>query len=390
MKNILIATIATISLLSASELNNYLSSDYNELFDLELQQSFSESKYNSLTWIAPINLTFQRTWNTKVEHSTSPMNSYTISINQPIFKSGGIYYGIKFAKANYELAKTNIIKAKKELIVKAIEILFNIKQTKLNIQKLKLQIKNSNIEIAAKEDLYNAGLASSVDLDNALAKKDEALLSLMNLKESLAQLEGAFRKISNKNPNRLKLPHLRLISKDRYLSSNLEIKSAKEKARVSSYLAKMTRSKYLPTVTLGASYTKLSKAQPFTKKSFANYSLTINLPISINAKNDLENAKLKSLIAKLKVKTTQKDELENYKTIYERLKLINRQIAISNKQAKIYARLLRSTKNLYRAGQRTINDVKLLKNSYKIKRLEAQIYSIKKELELLKLYAKVN
>ena len=390
MKNILIATIATISLLSASELNNYLSSDYNELFDLELQQSFSESKYNSLTWIAPINLTFQRTWNTKVEHSTSPMNSYTISINQPIFKSGGIYYGIKFAKANYELAKTNIIKAKKELIVKAIEILFNIKQTKLNIQKLKLQIKNSNIEIAAKEDLYNAGLASSVDLDNALAKKDEALLSLMNLKESLAQLEGAFRKISNKNPNRLKLPHLRLISKDRYLSSNLEIKSAKEKARVSSYLAKMTRSKYLPTVTLGASYTKLSKAQPFTKKSFANYSLTINLPISINAGNDLENAKLKYLIAKLKVKTTQKDELENYKTIYERLKLINRQIAISNKQAKIYARLLRSTKNLYRAGQRTINDVKLLKNSYKIKRLEAQIYSIKKELELLKLYAKVN
>jgi len=389
MKKVLFALLVGATLGSALELKNYLSDDYNELFDTELQKSFVDSKYNSLTWVSPIMLSFERSWNTRIEGTHSPLNTYSIGIEQPIFKSGGIYYGIKFAKAKYQLEKISIIKEKNKLNAQALELLYKIKQVKLTIAKLKLQIKNADIEINSTSDLYNAGLSSSVDLDKAYARKDEAQIALLDLKATLAELKGAFRKISDKNPDRLKTPRLKMLSKQRFISSNLDIDSARANARTQEYVAKMTRSKYLPTISVSARYTKVSKAQPFTKREFANYGVRISMPISINASNDLESAKLNGLIAKIKAKTVAKSAKEEYKTKSQKIAIINRRIAVANKEARIYARLLRSTKSLYRAGQKSINDVNLLRNSLKIKRLEAQIYGIDRQLELLKLYAKV-
>ena len=388
MKKLLLIA-ALFSTLSAGELKNLLNDDYKHLFDLELQKSFAQSRYDSLSWISPIILSFQRTWNTQVEGTTNPINSYTISINQPIFKSGGIYYGIKFAKANYNLSKIAIIKRKKELIAKAVELLYRIKRSKLAIQKLKLQIKNSDIEIKNKEELYNAGFSSSIDLDTALAKKDEAQIALLDLKNSLQELKAAFRKISYKNPDRLTLPKLSIVSKEKFVNSNLDIDLAKAKARAKEYAYKMTRSKYLPTISVGASYTKVSKAKPFTKDKFANYSLQISMPISVNMGNDLEKAKLDTLISKLDAKIKYKDSLVDYNLVLKKLNIINRRVALAKKEARIYKRLLASTINLYKAGQRSKSDVDLLRNSYKIKKIEAKIYSIDKQIELLKLYSKM-
>lgn len=389
MKRLLLSTLLVGSTLTGSELENLLNDNYNHLFDLELQKSLSESNYNSLSWVSPIVLSFQRSWNTQVEGTTNPLNRYTISISQPIFKSGGIYYGIKFAKANYNLSKISVLKKKKELIAKAVELLYRIKKTKLAIAKLKLQIKNSDIEIKSKEELYNAGMSSSIELDTALAKKDEALIALLDMQTNLQELKGAFAKISYKNPDRLKLPKLKMVAKSRFLSNNLDIDLAKAKANAKEYAYKATKSKYLPTVTVNASYTKVSKAQPFTKDKYANYSLQISMPISVNMGNDIEKAKLDSLIAKVEAKTKYKDSTIDYSVISKKLSIISRRVALANKEARIYKRLLKSTKNLYKAGQKSKNDVTLLRNSYKMKKLDAQIYALDKQIELLKLYSKM-
>jgi len=389
MKNILLSTLLVVSTLSSSELKNLLNDNYKHLFNLELQKSMSESNYNSLSWVSPIVLSFQRSWNTQVEGTTNPLNRYSISINQPIFKSGGIYYGIKFAKANYNLSKISIIKKRNELIAKAIELLYRIKKTKLVIAKLKLQIKNSNIEIKTKQELYSAGVSSSIDLDTALAKKDEAQLSLLDMQTNLEELKSAFKKISSKNPDLLKLPKLKLLNKDRFINNNLDIDLANAKANSKEYAYKATRSKYLPTVSVSASYTKVSKAQPFMKDKFANYSLQVSMPISINMSNDLERAKLDSLIAKVEAKTKKEDAKIDYKSVSKKLSIIDKRLAVANKEAKIYRRLLNSTNRLFKAGQKSKNDVFLLRNSYKMKKLDAQIYALDKQIELLKLYSKM-
>jgi outer membrane protein TolC len=376
-------------LANASELENLLNNNYNELFNLELQKSLKEKDYNSLSWVAPVQISYTRSFDNTIPNSSNARGTLNISINQPIFKSGGIYYGIKSAQSGYNLSKLNIIKQKNELIATAIELLFKIKQTKLNIAKLNLQIKNAQIEIKQKSELLNAGLENSISLDNAYVKKDEATILMLQSKSALKELIAAFKKISDKDPNSLKVPKLKLIDEDKFLKENLDIKVANANAINSKNLAKLSASKYLPTISAGVNYSKFNRADLRGKSSVTNYNLTISMPLSINTSNDLQIAKLNALIAKVKAKTAFRDAKINYNLIKSKIKIINEKIALSKKEANIYFRLYKSTKNLYLAGQRSKSDVELFKNSYKIKKLDVKIYRIEKEIELLKLYKKI-
>jgi len=132
-----IALLLFATFLSGSQIVNLLDENYNQMFDLELQKSLQEKNFDSKSWVSPIMLTWERGWSNQLTGKYSRKDTYSIGIDQPIFKSGGIYYGIKFASAKYNLAQANIHKQQKELIVKAVELLYKIKQTKLNY-KLKI------------------------------------------------------------------------------------------------------------------------------------------------------------------------------------------------------------------------------------------------------------
>jgi outer membrane protein TolC len=385
----LLFVILFSSLLFSSELDRYLSLSYKELFDLELQKSIVQGKYNSNSWVSPIMLSFERSWNNQAIGGWHPQNIYSIGIEQPIFKSGGIYYGILYAKNNKSLSLLSTIKERSKLSSSAVGILFQIKQLKLSIKKLKLQIDNAKIEIKRAKEQFDAGLVDSVFLDNALAKGDEANIALLNLKENLALLEAEYEKIGNSALKESKLPKLRVLSLDEFLSKNTDIEVAKAKTLSSKYYVKAIRSKYLPTISVGARYTKMSQSAPKTKDAFTNYSLKVTMPISINAGNEIEVAKLDSLISAINEKNSKKAQIALYKSVVNRVKLINKKIKIAKKEASAYARILKSTKSLYSAGQKSIDDVRLLKNSYKIKVLDYKIYKIDRDLELLKLYERV-
>jgi outer membrane protein TolC len=381
--------VVALQFVAASELENLLNNNYSELFDLELQKSIMDKNFDTKSWISPIMLTWQRDCSNQIGSEFKKSTSFSVGIDQPIFKSGGIYYGIKFAKAKYDLANINIEKEKKRLIANAIELLFKIKQTKLNIAKLKLQLKNSKIDVANSKELYSAGMVDSIILDTAMAKEQQSQIAILNLQQTLAELRAAFAKISSKNPDRLKVPKLHLVNEDQFLDNNLDIKLAKSSVRLKKYTKALTASKYLPTVSVGARYTKISPTNPSVKDSFTNYSIRVSMPLSVNVASDLERAKLDTLIEQIKAKNSIHNAKIDYNLVKKKLEIINRQIALANKEASIYKKLYLSTKRLYKAGQKSINDVKLLKNSYNIKRLDAKIYAISKNIELLKLYAKM-
>ena len=377
------------SLIAASEISNLLNNNYNKLFDLELQKSIQDKNFDTKSWVSPIMLTWQRDWSNQITGDYEKSDSLSVSIDQPIFKSGGIYYGIKFAKAKYNLNRVNIEKERRALIVRAVELLFKIKQARVNLQKLKLQLKNSKIDVQNCQELYDAGMLDGVALDTALAKEQQSQIALLNLEQTIQELNGAFAKISSKNPNKLKLPRLKLVNEREFLDKNLDIKVAAASFNVKRYARKLTASKYLPTVSLGARYTKISPVPRGARDKFSNYSLRVSMPLSVNVMHDLEQAKLDALIAKINAKNTAHSAKEDYKIIKRKIAIINRQIKLSIKEAAIYKKLLKTTTKLYKAGQKSKNDVALLANSYKIKKLDAQIYRINKELELLKLYAKM-
>ncbi len=386
----IVLSFAFSSLIFASELGNFLSPLYNDIFELEQKKSLTQKKLNSLSWISPITLSFERNWNNQIVDGWHPRNSYSIGIEQPIFRSGGILYGIEFAKSNYNLAKATTIDKRVKLNTQAAELLFKIKQVKLSIAKLKLELKNRDIEIKNAKELFNAGLFGSDALDNALIKKDATARAILDLESNLQELKSAFKKISNKDLNSAQLPHLRLLSKDEYLANNTQLMIAKAKSISSKNYAKVVRSKYLPSVSVGARYTKISKAQPGSKDAFTNYSLRVSMPISVNTFNDLEVAKLDSLIDGLNVKNSLKAARIEYDSVVKNIAIINKRVKLAKKELASYKRLLRSTQNLYKAGQKSSLDVKVLKNSLQEKRLDIKIFGIQKSLEMLKLYSKVD
>ncbi len=377
------------SLLSADSLENFLSANYNDLFVLQEQKSKKDADFESLSWISPVTLSFERRWSNQLRGGWHPVNSFSIGIEQPIFKSGGILYGIKYAKSNLDLARANIVKSKLDLKVSAIEIALKVKQTEYAIKKLRLQIANRDIEIATLKELYGAGLASSIDLDNALVKKDEASIAMLDLEANLALLKASFAKLSDRDLKSIKVPHLKAPTLQEFLEQNVDLALAKAKSRVKRNLYKMTRSKYLPTITVGAHYTKLSHTPSEQRDAFTNYSLRVTMPLSVNVKNDLERRKLDSMISKLEIKNSLRAAKEEYKVALKKVEIINKRIALAKKEVVTYSRLLKKTRDLFKAGQKSKQDVTLLANSKRVAELNVKIYRIEKELVLLGLHKKV-
>ena len=375
--------------LKADGLENFLSANYNELFSLQQAKSQNDADFESLSWISPVTLSFERRWSNQIRGGWHPVNSYSVGIDQPIFKSGGIYYGIQYAKSNFALARANIAKNRLSLKANAIELALKIRQTKFSIKKLQLQIKNRDIEIATIKELYSAGLANSIDLDNALVKKDEATIALLDLEANLALLKASFAKISDKPLKAIKIPNLKAPTIEEFLERNVDLELAKAKSRVTQNLYKMTWSKYLPTVSISARYTKLSQVQPEQKDAFTNYSLRITLPLSVNMGNDIERQKLNSLLSKVEIKNSLRAAKEDYKVALKKVAIINKRIKLAQKEVATYSRLLKKTKDLFKAGQKSKQDVTLLANSKRVAQLNVKIYKIEKELVLLGLHKKV-
>ena len=391
MKRVFIAAFISLPLFSYELDSNLLSIEQNSLFDAQLQKSLKERDFNQLSWISPLNINLNRAWIKDYRFDKyNKQDSLNISINQPIFRFGGIYYGIKLSSSRYKLSKLQIESKRRELIATAVELLFNIKKLKLTISKLNLQVKNADIEIKSLKELYSAGLSDSITLDTAIAKKQEANIALLDAKARLKELKASFKKISSKDPESLKLPHLSLIDKDSFLKRDYNIKLAKANVLVANDSLNVTKAKYYPSIVAGASYTKiLTNTPPSIPKKQLNYTLSINMPVSVNMFNDIEVAKYNRLISKLNSQIAKKNELIDYNLVKDRLDIIDKKIQFAKREAFVYSKLLNSSKALYKAGQKSKMDIELLENNVKIKRLDAKIYQIDKEIELLKLYKRV-
>jgi outer membrane protein TolC len=293
------------------------------------------------------------------------------------------------ANSRYRYNVTSIKKEFRNLAARAVELLYNIKLTKLRIEKLRLQLKNSDIEINKMQDLFNAGLTDSVEVDKSLAKRDEIEIDILSLQSNLENLRGEFKKLSYKNPDTLKPPKLRMIPKSKFLKRNLELELARTNILMAKYNAKIVKSKYLPTVTVGLRLTKTRPVEWGYRENAFSFNFKVSMPLSINKKDDLELAKLDKIISQLDLKTKLRTIKKDYYITAKKLKVLSRQISLANKEAKIYKRLLINTTKLFKAGQKSKSDVEVLKNSYKIKKLDSKIYEIEKQLELINLYAQI-
>ena len=377
----------------ADELGNILSKNKELLFDYDFKSNDLESDMLSKSWINPITLRYKKNYSTQFTGRTIKTGNYSIIIDQPIFRSGGIYYAIKYSQALHDANEADLILRKRQMIGDAVSILFNLKKNKLEQQKMRYLIKNDKIDIRQKRDSYNAGLLDSSFLDQAILKKSQDEAILLEYELNLLELQQRFSLLSDKNPNSLRLPKLKMISKRNYKEQNLELKKDKLRAEQSSHNAHITMAKYLPTVSLQGQYLdgdlNPNFVNPMLKEQYYNYGFSVSMPIDINSLSDIEMSKVAKLRAATQVLDRKEQVLEEYQWIHNSLGILDKKIVLAQKDEKVYKSLFRLTKNLAEAGEKTSLDADIMQNSLKIRKLDQKIYKIDKQVQLLKLYIRV-
>ena len=390
---LVVCSLLFTSMLYADELGSILSDNKELLFDYQFQSNELESDKLSRSWINPVLLRYDKNYSTQFRDGTNRTSNYAIQIDQPIFRSGGIYYAIKYSQVLRHANATEITLQKRTMIGDAVSILFNLKKNKLEQQKMRYLIKNDRIDIRQKRDSYDAGLLDSSFLDQAILKKSQDEATLLELELNLLELKQRFSLLSDKDPYSLRLPVLKLMGKTNYSEQNLELKRDQLRAEQSAYNVNVTTAKYLPTVSLKGQYIDgdLNPLffNPSLKERYYNYGFSVSMPIDINAFTDIEASKVERLSAAVQVLDRKDTVAEEYNWIHNSLSILDKKIALARKDEQIYKNLFTLTKNLAEAGEKTSMDADIMNNSLQIRKLDQKIYSIDKQVQLLKLYVRV-
>jgi len=377
-----------------ANLDGFISDYKNQQFTYDYEKSKAESSKLRDSWIAPLRINYGYSKSNPYENEQLNENA-AIRMDQPIFQSGGIYYGIKFADASKLYNDVTIDVAKRKMIKSAISILMQIRQTSLREKRQKLQIKNSEINLLQKKEQYLNGQLDSGFLDNAIIQKNIVVEALYDIQTNKERLINKFSALSDLDYKTVSILHLDMISKDEFLTHNIYLQQSDYEIERNRYAKNVRVAKYLPklNVTAGYNWQKTSNQQfspafpSFSNElEYYNYGFNISVPIDINTFKDIESAKIDYLKSKVLELDKKRELTALYDQVINNIKNFDKKIRLSKDNKKLYNKLLSDTKKLFVSGYKTQYDVDTLTNSLKIQNIDTKIYSIDKQLELLNLY----
>ncbi len=390
MKKLWILFSLTVLLLGADgDLENYLRKEKNQLLDYQQQSNILQTGKLQRSWIAPVTVSYQKDWHPMPDGSTRTTRAFSIGIDQPIFKSGGILFGLRYAHFLRQANAQEIALQKRQWIAQAVEILFRYHKTRLQRRKLTLLVANDAIAVRRQESMYQAGMIDSSLLDQTILNHHRDSASLLDLDLALAQLRASFAYLSDKNIDKLRLPRLKLITLKQYATHDLKLAAEKLHALEKRSSSRMTWAQYLPTVTAYGHYRYSDEKHPGTMSTSKNYGVRISMTLSPNAPADIETARIAYLQAQAQVRDRRKTLQAEYRLALTALRILDRKIALAKRDEALYRRLLQSTRDLVQAGEKTEDDLQTMRNAQAIKRLDRRIYELDKQIELLKLYARM-
>jgi len=387
--SIALLALCSSALFCDEKLDDYISKNKKEQFDYDFKKNEAESSKLRDSWIAPLNLNYSHTKSNPYGDDQTSENA-AIKMDQPIFQSGGIYYGIKFAEASKIYSNYSIDVVKRKLIKDAISLLMQIKQMDLKISKQKLQIENSEINLAQKKEGYLNGQLDSGFLDSAIVERNVLIQALYDIETNKERVISKFHAISDMNHENTSVPTLKLITQEQFLEQNIILCMSESEIIKNGYAKDLTVTKYLPRVnaTAGYSWDKSNTSYQFgpNEKEYYSFGFKANLPLDINSFKDVESSKIDYLKSKLVVEDRKRELIALFEQVMQNIDNFEKKKQLSVENRDIYEKLLADTQDLFRAGYKTLYDVELLQNSLEIQKGDVEIYEIDKQLELLTLY----
>lgn len=356
--------------------------------ELSKEQIKEDSSKLRKDWINPI--TYQYTKNLGEDEKTERS---LISINQPIFQSGGIYKAIKYADSTYDYAALELDQQQKDLVKQALQYLYNIEKTNLNIQKAKYTLENAKIDVNRKKEQVLNGFLDTSYLDDALLTLNSSKHNLVDLKYQKQDLINSFNNISSQDYTKFELPIFKIFSQKEFLENNIELKKAQADIEKKGNYSYMTMAKYLPSVNAYYTYSKYHDTDnsiKYSKENDQTFGLTLNIPFDSRTFNDIQSTKIDYLKSKLNLENSEDDEKTFFKTKLEKISMLDERLQITREDLDVYDSILKIINEEKQAQIKTQSDVDTLQNSQKIKSLDLKIFEVEKQLELLELYAKLH
>lgn len=362
--------------------DSILSKDRIESLDLSQEKIDLDSGKQKIDWIKPINISYIK----NISAPTQDTRISTISINQPIFKSGGIYNAIKYSNISnkYQTLETDI--QRKLLIKDATTLLFKLNQIDLKIKKQSLQIKNAKIDVKIKQEQILHNILDMTFLNNAIIILNQNNISLEDLKLSKIDLENKFNNLSSKTYQNFSLPVLSIIKSNDFISNNIYIKKAKLNEKSQDYYKKIILSNYLPTLSLTHDYINYHDRNLDTSTT----GIKFTIPLDIKSYYDTQSSKISYLKAKKQTDIIKNEETNYIKSVQNKINTIENKIQIQESTINYYNDLIITTIDLKNNGLKTSDDVNILQNSSNIEKLSLQIFEIDKQIQLLEAYARTN
>jgi len=374
-----------LPLLAFSSDSEVLSNTKQEIIKLKEKQIEEKKQSNKYNWLlnANINGTI-----TKDKDDTTTKD-YNISITQDIFNFGGITSQMQYASQLKKLESLDLDISTKDDLNTLFSYLIDIQINEINLKQNKLNIQNSLIDIRNKKSEYKAGELGISDLNDAIMTKNE--LSDKQKELALSKLVNInnIKKYTNKDYKEIKIPDVKLMSKELYLQSSSSINYAKLDIDVNDSLYKIKKSDYLPTLAATGTYGYQDISKINEEDDYYNYGLKISMPLNFTASSDIEQTRLNHLISKKELE----DELINSKSEYEEalltIKSYEDRIKLALEDIKLYDELLSVNEEEYKAGYKTIDDVETIRNSKLVRELDIKLYKLNIQKEILNLYFKV-
>lgn len=376
----------------ASDGSDFLSKLKQDKLQIEKQSNELQSDNLTYDWINPITGFYSYTKSNQYADDRKT-GMFGISLEQPVFKSGGIYFAVRYAGANREFLRLSTRLSEQSLIQNAIATWYGIKRLDLQIEKQKVLIDNAKIDIIRKKEQYEHGFLDSSYLDNAILTKNSLEKSLVDMQTSRYEQLMNFEALSDSTYESIEPPHFALVNEQNFLDNSLAIKQQDRAVEENRYLKNMTISNYFPTISLvGSSYDSRIENQNnmITHNTYSSIGVKVSMPLfDVNRGRTIELKRLAYLKSKLELDDVKRSEQKEYKNIVKQIEFLQEKLNLSKEDYKLYDSLVNSSQDLYKAGEKTIYDVDTLKNSQTTMKYDQMIYEVDIQLKLLNLYAKM-
>lgn len=386
----LISLSLFVGVLGASDNSSLLSALKQEKLDIDRQKIELESDNLKYDWVKQIIGSYSNSNYDGKRGQLDTSNSLSVTLDQPFFKSGGIYYAIQYAGANREFLRLNTKYSEQNLIKSVISAWLSMKKYDLQIQRQKYLIENAKIDIIRKKEQYESGFLDSSFLDQAILTKTTLEKNLIDMESLRYSQLMTFKSLSDSDYMEIIPPTFSMIDKDRYISNSLILQQKDAEEQRQEYLKKMTIANYLPTFSLFAGYYHMNDNTDLDD-SYSQVGVKISMPlIDVNRGRTIEIRQLEYLKSKIELQDKELEEGNIYQDSVKKIELLDKKIGIVTNDAKLYDSLLVSTRELFDAGEKTSYDVDNLENSKQTMILDKKIYEIDTQKVLLELYAKMH